>query len=134
MARILVVGHGNPVRTDDGLGWHVAVELFRSNTSPDVKVLPCHQLTPDLAEPMSVSETVIFIDCARDGNPGEVRCTELRSQFGPASFYARPEPLGIARTYGGTFWRVSEGLRANSVWTVLRTGRVAFRRSQRPRS
>jgi Ni,Fe-hydrogenase maturation factor len=54
-----------PLRTDDGLGWQVAVELFRTNTSPEVDVLPCHQLTPELAEAVSVAETVLFIDCAR---------------------------------------------------------------------
>ena len=86
MARVLVLGYGNPLRSDDGLGWRVAVELFRANASPDVLVLPCHQLTPDLAETASLAETVIFVDCSRKGEPGEIRCDEVRSQAGPASF------------------------------------------------
>ena len=53
MARVLILGYGNPLRSDDGLGWQVAVQLFRTNTSPEVLVLPCHQLTPELAEPIS---------------------------------------------------------------------------------
>lgn len=57
MARVLVLGYGNPLRSDDGLGWRVAVELFRANASVDVLVLPCHQLTPDLAETASLVET-----------------------------------------------------------------------------
>lgn len=86
MARVLIVGYGNPLRSDDSLGWQIAVQLFRTNASSDVEVLPCHQLTPELAEPIGRSETVIFIDCARDGDPGEFRCEELRCQSGPASF------------------------------------------------
>jgi hydrogenase maturation protease len=86
MARVLVLGYGNRLRTDDGLGWHVAVELFRTNTSPEVEVLPCHQLTPDLAEAVTFAETVIFIDCAQDGKPGELCHEELYSRSGSTSF------------------------------------------------
>lgn len=86
MTRALVVGYGNPLRSDDGLGWQVAVELFRTNQSPEVEVLPCHQLTPELAPAVSRAKTVFFIDCARDGKPGEVRCQELRSEAGTPSF------------------------------------------------
>jgi len=86
MARILVLGYGNPLRADDGLGWQVAVELFRANASADVHVIPCHQLTPDLAEAASFAELVLFIDCSRTGIPGELRCEEIFSQSGPTSF------------------------------------------------
>ena len=84
MARVLVVGYGNPLRCDDGLGWQVAVELFRTNRSPDVEVLPCHQLTPELAASISHFETVLFIDIARHGSPGELRCEEVCPQSGSA--------------------------------------------------
>lgn len=86
MARVLVLGYGNPLRSDDGLGWQLAVQLFRANSSPDIQVLPCHQLTPDLAEAASFAETVIFIDCSRKGTPGEICCEEVRSHSGPAPF------------------------------------------------
>ena len=86
MARVLVLGYGNPLRSDDGLGWRVAVELFRANASPDVLVLPCHQLTPDLAETASLVETVIFVDCSHKGEPGKILCEEVHWQSGPASF------------------------------------------------
>jgi hydrogenase maturation protease len=95
MAQVLVLGYGNPLRTDDGLGWHVAVELFRTNTSREVKVVPCHQLTPELAEAVSFAETVIFIDCARDGKPGEVRYEEVRSQPGSSSFTHDLSPAAL---------------------------------------
>ncbi len=95
MARVLVLGYGNPIRSDDGLGWRIAVELFRANASPDVLVLPCHQLTPDLAETASSAETVIFVDCSRKGQPGEIHCEEVRSQSGPASFTHDLSPAAL---------------------------------------
>lgn len=95
MTRVLVVGYGNPLRCDDGLGWQVAVELFRTNRSPDVEVLPCHQLTPELAPAVSRAQTVLFIDCAKDGKPGDVRCQELRSEMGTSSFTHDLTPLAL---------------------------------------
>jgi hydrogenase maturation protease len=95
MARVLVLGYGNPLRSDDGLGWRVAVELFRANASPDVLVLPCHQLTPDLAETVSLVETVIFVDCSHKGEPGKILCEEVRSQSGPASFTHDLSPAAL---------------------------------------
>ena len=86
MARILVLGYGNPLRSDDGLGWQVAVQLFRTNQSAEVEVLPCHQLTPELAEPISKAATVLFIDCAKDQAPGEFRCEEIHWQRESVSF------------------------------------------------
>jgi hydrogenase maturation protease len=95
MARVLILGYGNSLRSDDGLGWQVAVQLFRANMSPEVLVLPCHQLTPELAEPVSRAETVLFIDSTRQGTPGEFRCEELRSEPGPVSFTHHLSPAGL---------------------------------------
>ncbi len=95
MARVLILGYGNSLRSDDGLGWHVAVELFRANVSREVQVIPCHQLTPDLAETATSAELVIFIDCSRKGIPGELRCEEIFSQSGPASFTHHLSPAAL---------------------------------------
>ncbi len=95
MTRVLVLGYGNPLRSDDGLGWQVAVQLFRANTSPDVHILPCHQLTPDLAETASFAENVIFIDCSREGKPGDLCCQEIFSQAGSASFTHDLSPAAL---------------------------------------
>jgi hydrogenase maturation protease len=95
MARILILGYGNPLRSDDGLGWQVAVEQFRANRSPEVEILPCHQLTPELAPAVSRVETVIFIDCAHGGKPGEVSCQEVRSDFGVSTFTHHLTPAAL---------------------------------------
>lgn len=95
MARVLIIGYGNSLRADDSLGWDVAVQLFRTNHSPDVQILPCHQLTPELAEPVGRSELVLFIDCAREGVAGEFRCDELRCETEPGSFTHDLSPTGL---------------------------------------
>ena len=106
MARVLIIGYGNPLRSDDGLGWYAAVQLFRSSASRDVEVLPCHQLTPDLAEPVSHADTVMFLDITREGTPGEFRCREIQPAEGTPSFTHHLSPqvvLGLSRDLYGAF-------------------------------
>ena len=59
--------------------------MSRGNISPDVTIVPCHQLTPDLAEPVQRADTVIFLDCARVGNTGDVRHREVIPEAVPIS-------------------------------------------------
>lgn len=74
----LVIGYGNPLRTDDGLGWIVVQrlrsELARDRFLGDVAVLAEHQLTPELAEPISRARVVIFVDAREGDRPGRVDC------------------------------------------------------------
>lgn len=58
----LIIGYGNPLRGDDGVGWYVAQRLALIMPATVARVLACHQLTPDLAEPVSQARQVIFID------------------------------------------------------------------------
>jgi hydrogenase maturation protease len=71
--RLLVIACGNPLRCDDGVGLRAAEEV-RQKLRPPSKVICVHQLTPELAEEASRVDTVIFIDAAREGEPGKVRC------------------------------------------------------------
>jgi hydrogenase maturation protease len=77
MARVLIIGFGNPLRGDDGFGWHAAQRLCERLGSPDVQVIACHQLTPELAEDIGAAERVLFIDAARDLPSGEIRCAPV---------------------------------------------------------
>jgi hydrogenase maturation protease len=52
MPGTLIIGYGNPLREDDGVGWQVADQLLK-NSEGSIKVLTAHQLTPELAEPIS---------------------------------------------------------------------------------
>ena len=77
----LVVGYGNPLRADDGLGWVVAQRLSASLDGDglfgDVVVLAEHQLTPELAEPISRARLVLFVDAREGDQPGRVGCQVL---------------------------------------------------------
>jgi hydrogenase maturation protease len=72
----LVIGYGNPLRADDGLGWIVAQRLRSvlagDPSRADVVVLAVHQLTPELAEPISRARLVVFVDARERGHPGRI--------------------------------------------------------------
>ena len=61
---ILIIGYGNSLRGDDGLGWYAANSLAQTLASqaPAVQVLALQQLTPELALPISQADFVVFID------------------------------------------------------------------------
>ena len=78
MAHILIVGIGNPLRMDDGIGHFVAGRLADRYARDDrVTAIDCHQLTPDLAETVAESEEVFFLDASMAGTPGELKVHEL---------------------------------------------------------
>jgi hydrogenase maturation protease len=64
---ILVIGYGNTLRQDDGFGWWVAERLIEEPVD-GVEVIVSHQLTPELAEPLSRCRVAVFVD-AREGEP-----------------------------------------------------------------
>jgi hydrogenase maturation protease len=51
----------------------------------DARVIPCHQLTPELADPVSQADLVIFIDTAQRQPPGRLTCRRI---------VPRPSPPG----------------------------------------
>jgi hydrogenase maturation protease len=75
--RVLIIGYGNPLRSDDGFGWHAAQKLESSSHFPNIEVVTRQQLTPELAETASHFDVVIFIDAARDLAPGQLRCDKI---------------------------------------------------------
>lgn len=77
MTRILLIGYGNDLRGDDGLGWVVAQHLAETLQCPDVEVLPVHQLYPELAESISRAEFVIFVDAREGDHPGELHYARM---------------------------------------------------------
>jgi hydrogenase maturation protease len=85
LPRTLIVGYGNPLRSDDAFGQHAAHRLSSRIDNSNVEIIARHQLTPELAEVASHFELVIFIDAAADLSPGELRCERTsRSQQAPS--------------------------------------------------
>jgi hydrogenase maturation protease len=61
---VLVVGYGNPLRTDDGIGWRVAECLADDPRLEGVAVMRRHQLTPELALDVSAATLVVLVDAS----------------------------------------------------------------------
>jgi len=95
MARILIVGYGNPLRSDDGVGVRAAERLLQGPLPPGTEVLPRHQLTPDLADAIQHSDLVIFVDAARGGIPGELRCAPVDAATQAAPFTHELTPSSL---------------------------------------
>lgn len=63
---VLVIGIGNDLRADDGVGLAVVEELARHDR-PGLDAVWSHQLVPELAEPISRAARVVFVDAAVPG-------------------------------------------------------------------
>lgn len=62
---LLVIGYGNSLRRDDGVGPRVAESIEAMNL-PGVRTLVCQQLSPEHAEPVARARRVVFVDAAVD--------------------------------------------------------------------
>jgi hydrogenase maturation protease len=105
--RCLILACGNTLRGDDGVGpWLAewAEERFRSETG--VSVLIRQQWTPELAEDIARSESVLFIDCSIDCAPGSVNLTPVEpvaATQGLATHHqGAPQLLALARELYGS--------------------------------
>ena len=78
---VLIIGYGNPLRRDDGLGWCAARRLMETLPDDQAEVVIAHQLAPEMAEAISRARLVIFIDASQDGTPGQV----VRQSLSPGS-------------------------------------------------
>ena len=58
---ILIIGYGNNLRSDDGVGRYLA-EIIDQQQLPLVKTISVHQLTPELVLEITEAQAVIFID------------------------------------------------------------------------
>jgi len=76
-AGVLIVGYGNPLRTDDGVGPAVAERLAADPRLAGADVRAEHQLTPELALDASRVSLLVLVDAA-DGVPaGDVVVRDL---------------------------------------------------------
>jgi hydrogenase maturation protease len=93
---ILVVGYGNSVRSDDGIGWHVAQRLRVDPRFVGVTILQRHQLVPELAYDISAAAVAVFIDATTSLPPGQVgveRVRPLERTGGPSTHHVTPSTL-----------------------------------------
>jgi len=65
--QLLVIGYGNELRTDDGVGPRVAATVAEWNLD-GVEAIVCPLLTPELADPLSKARIAVFVDAAVEGS------------------------------------------------------------------
>ncbi len=96
---IWIVGYGNPLRGDDGVGQEVATALLQQKGSvgglASATITCAHQLLPEMALDISRSRFAVFIDAAHDGRPGGSVSLQLLAE--------PPEP-GPGRPAAASCW------------------------------
>jgi hydrogenase maturation protease len=96
MRRALVIGTGNPLRGDDGLGWHVVQQLRGTLPVRSVELIVCHQLTPELAETIADASRVVFVDAAIGEKAGAIQVRAVSPVLGACEAFSHhldPEAL-----------------------------------------
>ena len=92
MPATLVIGYGNPLRSDDGVGWRVA-DAVAAWRWPHVRAIAVHQLIPELADSLAEVDCVIFVDAGVTGEENAV-------QFAPLAPVSAPSALGHTSDQG----------------------------------
>lgn len=104
---VLIIGYGNTLRGDDGLGLLAAERLMGLELPAGVRVMARHQLARELAEDIANAGVVIFLDARAGSPPGQIDYTELepaRGKPGPLEHHVEPGVLLAAAEaiYGAT--------------------------------
>jgi hydrogenase maturation protease len=101
-ARCLILACGNTLRGDDGVGpWLAEWAENRFRADADVRVLSRQQWTPELAKEIAFAESVLFIDCSSESEPGSVQLVSVQpatNTHGLATHHLdAPELLSLGR-------------------------------------
>ncbi len=78
MSKALVLACGNSQRGDDGVALQVVSYLRNDLCYPAAEFHCQQQWTPELAEPISQAEIVIFVDAAVGAPSGSIACRRLQ--------------------------------------------------------
>ena len=106
--KTLILGYGNTLRKDDGLGMYAARSLASLPLPKDVEIRTYQQLSPELAPILAQVHHAIFIDAALTSSkerPGTIKTRALQprtSQPGSITHHFDPETLlALAETLYG---------------------------------
>jgi hydrogenase maturation protease len=78
MPPILIIGIGNLIRGDDGLGPRLIDLLNQQPLPAEIEALAVQQLTLDLVETLSQASLVIFVDARLGAPPGQIECRDIQ--------------------------------------------------------
>jgi hydrogenase maturation protease len=96
--KVFVVGYGNPLRGDDGVGQEVAHVLSSQKSHLPVlagtDVTCAHQLAPEMALDLARANFAVFVDAACDRRPAGTVTLRRLSPPSPGAGGARGTPSG----------------------------------------
>ncbi len=103
----MVVGYGNSLRSDDGVGPAVAARLAGDPRMAGVIIRCEHQLTPELAADASQASLLVLVDAGTEQAPGEVSVRRLEPvvEEGGTAWTHHLDPsalVGLARELWGS--------------------------------
>lgn len=93
--RILVIGYGNTLRSDDGVGYIVACQLLHQNI-PGLETIATPSLTPELSEKMAEYQRVIFVDACVNQDKLTFTRIEIPSQY-PDNWLHKLTPASLLK-------------------------------------
>jgi hydrogenase maturation protease len=79
-----VIGYGNVLRRDDGVG-PVVIDRLRARLGarPGIDLIAAHQLLPEMCDDLVAARLVVFIDACVDQPPGSLRWRRLAASDDP---------------------------------------------------
>jgi hydrogenase maturation protease len=107
---LLVIGYGNPLRSDDGIGQVVVKALEARVRSKALRIITTHQLTPELAEPISRAAMTIFVDACEGEQPGAVACQTVAAETLAGAFTHNVTPASLLSAARELYGRAPAGL------------------------
>ena len=105
--KVLIIGFGNTLRRDDGVGQHVA-NVAASWGLAGVSAIAISQLTPELSEPLAAAALAFFVDARVAGEGGTVEIEPLEPRPAPGTVGHLTDPrslLGLAEALAGRWPR-----------------------------
>jgi len=95
MHRLLIIGIGNTLRSDDGIGI-VVVQKLEKAFGNQTRVIACQQLTPELAKDLSEADRAIIIDADQGNMPGHITVNEIKPEdHVPSTFSHELDPTTL---------------------------------------
>lgn len=79
MNRALILACGNQLRGDEGIAVVLAHYLRNEFCEPETEIQSLHQWTPELAESISHSDIVLFLDASATLQPGKVQLKRVKA-------------------------------------------------------
>jgi hydrogenase maturation protease len=112
-ADVLVIGYGNSLRGDDGIGPAVGEGVAALGLS-GTRVIIVHQLTPELAADLAGARLAVFVDAAHGGEP--LRAARIEAATTSAAMSHTADPHGLLALCSAVYQKCPE------TWLVSAAG------------